>query len=68
MSNFTHILNQIKEHVEKVPYDNGDLSDIGNELGIVLGRYIETEEEFKDFVTGLRHGISLTNGTHWVWN
>lgn len=64
MSNFTHILNQIKEHVEKVPYDNGDLSDIGNELGIVLGRYIETEEEFKDFVTGLRHGISLTNGTH----
>lgn len=64
MSEFTHILNQIKEHVEKVQYENGDLSDIGNELGVVLGRYIETEEEFKDLVTGLRHGISSINGIY----
>ena len=64
MDNFQHILKQIREHMEKVSYDNGGLSDVGNEIGIVLGNYIETEQDFKDLVHGLRHGISLTNGTH----
>ena len=64
MSEFTHILTQIKEHLEKVQYDNGDLSDVGNEIGIVLGRYIDKEQDLKDFIQGLRHGISLTNGEH----
>lgn len=64
MDNFQHILKQIKEHMEKVSYDSGDLSDVGNEIGIVLGNYIETEQDFKDLVYGLRHGISLNNGTH----
>jgi len=50
--------------MEKVSYENGDLSDVGNEIGIVLGNYVETEKDFKDLVTGIRHGISLTNGTH----
>ena len=50
--------------MEKVSYENGDLSDIGNEIGIVLGHYVETEQDFKDLVQGMRHGISLTNGTH----
>ena len=50
--------------MEKVQYENGDLSDVGNEIGIVLGNYIENEQEFKDLVQGIRHGISLTNGTH----
>ncbi len=64
MSNFQHILKQISESLSKVSYDNGDLSDVGNEVGIAIGNYITTEQEFKDFVTGLRHGISLTNGEH----
>ena len=64
MSNFQHIIKQIKEHMEKVSYENGDLSDVGNEIGIVLGNYIENEKEFKELITGIRHGISLTNGTH----
>ncbi len=50
--------------MEKVSYENGDLSDVGNEIGIVLGNYIENEQEFKYLVQGIRHGISLTNGTH----
>jgi len=29
-----------------------------------LGNVITTESEFQDFITGLRHGMSLTNGTH----
>lgn len=64
MDNFTHILTQIKKHLDKVSYENGDLSDVGNEIGIVLGRYIDKEQDLKDFIQGLRHGISLTNGGH----
>jgi len=64
MENFQHILKQISESLSKVSYDNGDLSDVGNEVGIVIGNYITTEQDFKYFVNGLRHGISLTNGEH----
>jgi hypothetical protein len=64
MDNFQHILKQISESLSKVSYENGDLSDVGNEVGIVLANYVTTEQDFKDFVHGLRHGISLTNGEH----
>lgn len=45
---------------------NGDLSDIGNHIGIVIGRYIEDKPGFEllDFMAGLQHGISLTDGSH----
>lgn len=44
----------------------GDLSDCGNEIGYIVGcKYKNmTEDEIEDFITGIRHGISLTNGTH----
>lgn len=64
MTEFTHILNQLSKHLENVKYENGDLSDVGNEIGIALGNYIQSERDFKDFTHGLRHGISLTNGEH----
>lgn len=63
MENIKHIFTEISESLTKVPYEYGDYSDIGNEIGIVLGKTI-TEEQFDDFVTGLKHGISLSNGTH----
>jgi hypothetical protein len=50
--------------LESVSYDNGDVSDVGNEIGIVLGDFIHTESELQDFIHGIRHGMSLTNGTH----
>lgn len=45
---------------------NGDISDFGNEVGFCLGKVIEnmTDEQITDFIHGLRHGISMTNGTH----
>jgi len=64
MDNFPHILNRIKTQLDNVNYDNGDVSDVGNEIGIVLGDFITTESELQDFITGIRHGMSLTNGTH----
>jgi len=64
MDNFKHILNRIKTQLDNVNYDKGDMSDIGNEIGVVLGEFITTESELQDFIHGIRHGISLTNGTH----
>jgi len=54
----------LAKHLENVPYDNGDLSDLGNEIGISIGALIRDDEDLKDLVTGIKHGISLTNGTH----
>ncbi len=53
------------ERSRDFPYD-GDISDLGNEVGCELGKIIENmnPEQIEDFITGLRHGISLTNGTH----
>ena len=64
MNNFKHILKQISESLSKLPYDNGDLSDIGNEIGIALGDYMTTDQDFTDFIHGLRHGVSLTKREH----
>lgn len=44
----------------------GDVSDLGNEIGYGVGNVLKdmTETETNDFIHGIRHGISLTNGTH----
>ena len=58
---------EISERLLNLPYDNGDLSDIGNEVGIILGKYISKGSfgwEKDDFISGLNHGVSLTDGTH----
>ena len=55
----------LKEYCSSMDYE-GDLSDCGNEIGHTVGKRYNnmTEEEIEDFITGVRHGISLTNGTH----
>ena len=63
MENFKEILKEISESLDKVQYEHGDFSDVGNEIGIVIGKTI-TDEQFDDFIMGLKHGISLSNGTH----
>jgi hypothetical protein len=42
----------------------GDMSDFGNEVGIVVGQFFKSKEDIEDFITGLRHGVSLADGTH----
>lgn len=44
----------------------GDISDFGNEVGYIAGKVFSnmTPEEIEEFITGFRHGVSLTNGTH----
>jgi hypothetical protein len=47
-------------------YESDDLSDAGNEVGIAIGSMIKNmnQEQIEEFISGLRHGISLTNDTH----
>ena len=63
MEDFKKILKEISENLNNVSYEYGDYSDIGNEIGYVLGKTI-TKDELEDFLEGLRHGISLSDGTH----
>ena len=50
----------------KSPIQHGDLSDLGNEIGIVIGQYTSDEMGYEkdDFVAGINHGISISEGTH----
>lgn len=64
MGEFEKILNKLTTSLQKVNYANGDISDVGNEVGFAIGEHLSTDEELKDFIAGLKHGISLKNGTH----
>ena len=59
------VLNEFDQHKKEIDYV-GDISDLGNEVGFIIGRTYSnmTQEEIDDFITGFRHGVSLTNGTH----
>ena len=65
-----NILEDLIKHLESiknsVPINHGDLSDLGNEIGIIIGQYTNDEMGYEkdDFVSGVRHGISISDGTH----
>lgn len=52
--------------IENLDENGYNLDDLGNEIGIIIGNYIKDKENFdiNDFIDGLKHGISLTDGTH----
>jgi hypothetical protein len=64
--NFKETCDKISEHLSNLNYDNGDISDVGNEIGFSLGSILNdmNDEEIRSFISGFRHGVSLTNGTH----
>ncbi len=63
---FKEVFEQMCQTFGEIHYINGDISDVGNEIGYALGKALTdlTEDEIKDFIHGVKHGISLTNGTH----
>jgi hypothetical protein len=63
MEDFVKIKEEIKAQLDKANYA-GDLSDVGNEIGIVIAKFFDEENTVNDFISGLKHGISLTDGTH----
>jgi len=67
MSKFKNVSLEISNKLSTLQYEWGDISDIGNEIGIILGKYIDENDHGWDkegFIAGLNHGISLTDGTH----
>jgi len=63
MEKFDTVKDEIREQLDKINY-HGDLSDIGNEIGIVIAKYFDEENNLQDFIMGVKHGVSLTDGTH----
>lgn len=63
---FKDIFEQLCQTFGEIKYNNGDISDVGNEIGFSLGKILPnlSEGEIEDFIHGIRHGISLTNGEH----
>ena len=63
---FKETATKISNHLKKLKNYNGDISDIGNEVGYAIGSILEnmTDSEINSFITGFIHGVSLTNGTH----
>ena len=63
---FQAALKTISSKLKIVTYNNGDISDLGNEVGIATGLALKnmSEDEISQFISGLKHGISLTNGSH----
>ena len=59
-------IEEIRQDIISQLYDSrmSDLADVGNEIGIVIGKYTDDNNTIEDFISGLRHGVSLSNGTH----
>lgn len=61
---FKKIVEKIIKNFSEVKYSNGDISDVGNEIGIAIGEHLSEKDDLNSFISGLKHGISLKNGTH----
>lgn len=68
---FLRIKNDIIDRLQKINY-TGHLDDLGNEIGIIVGRNICKNGkqlnidgfEKDDFIIGFEHGYSLKDGSH----
>ncbi len=60
------LINQLNDFKNSKLIKNCDLSDLGNEIGIVIGNYTNDKIGFDkdDFIHGIKHGISISDGTH----
>ena len=58
------VKNEIVKELDDLMIDS-DFSDIGNNIGIAIGKYRnKLGYEFDDLISGIEHGISISNGTH----
>lgn len=62
------IIIELNKKLEQLNLSPGcDLGDVGNEIGIAVGKFINNNKmgyELDSFVSGIKHGISLIDGTH----
>lgn len=63
------LIKQLKEELDKLPVGS-DLGDFGNIIGYIVGMNLKHPVntgigwEKDDFMYGIKHGFSLTDGTH----
>lgn len=62
---FAAISNRLRQRSDELEYV-GDLSDLGNELGIIIGEHFDDidKNDLEIFFEGFKHGISLSNKGH----
>ena len=56
------LIESIEGTLELDAYNSADLSDIGNEVGLVIGKYISEKRmgyEYSSLIHGINHGIEL---------
>ncbi len=67
------ITSEIKEGIifqlQRISWVDGDIGDIGNEVGIALAKTLQVfkklnEDEIDAFISGIKHGVSLIDGSH----
>lgn len=63
MEKMRDLTEPIIKQLSSIQYEVGDVSDLGNEIGIAIGTQL-SGENLQAFILGLRHGISLIDGTH----
>ena len=58
-------LNIISNEIKNINI-NGDLNELGNLIGQIVGKYFSDDLGFEedDFISGIEHGISVSNDTH----
>lgn len=65
---FNECRKEISDKLKNIWYNNGDLSDIGNEIGVIIAKHFDNDSmmgnDYDSFMHGLKHGISLVDGTH----
>jgi len=68
MVDFKTIVEEITLNLNSRIKYGGDLSDIGNCIGVIMGVHIDENREgfgYHDFINGLDHGIALAgDGRH----
>jgi len=59
MNNFKQVCKEISDRLSDLPYENGDVSDIGYEIGNIVSKYLNDDFgwEEKSFLFGLDCGI-----------
>ena len=66
MTEFNKTRKEISIALDNVWYENGDLSDIGNEIGVIIAKHFSDKMgyDLDSFIHGLKHGVSLIDDTH----
>ena len=58
----SELIKRLEETIELDAYNSADISDLGNEIGFVVGKHINEKRmgyEYSSLIHGINHGISL---------